>query len=126
MAPGVLLAVWVWNMAVGASEWGSLYFEVLLRPDDGGSVAHQPFKGGENHRMWPECMQVHTTLSKTLCSCQSIIKAHVSTLLKIITPVFCLFSWSKQVVKGGGAAGGGFSVLIACLFKSLPSGEEST
>lgn len=47
MALDVLLAVWVCSMAVGASEWGSLYFEVLLRPDDGGSVVHQPFKGGE-------------------------------------------------------------------------------
>lgn len=94
MALGVLLTVWVWSMAVGASEWGSLYFEVLLRPDDGGSVACQPLKRGKNTHtkkskewVWHKCINVIL---------YSITELHLSKLSAIITQVFYLFSLVKR------------------------------
>lgn len=44
MGLGVLLTVWVWDTAAEASEWGSLYFEALLHPDDGGCRLPAPQK----------------------------------------------------------------------------------
>lgn len=86
MALGVLLTVWVWSMAVEASEWGSLYFELLLRPDDGGSVPCQPLKRGKN-------THTHT---KTNIIFYSITELHLSKLSEMITQVFYLFSLVKR------------------------------
>lgn len=47
--PGCPLTVWVWSMAVEASEWGSLYLEVLVHTVyDGDSVSCQHLKSGKN------------------------------------------------------------------------------
>ncbi len=75
MALGVLLNVWVWDVAAEASEWGSLCFEALLRPDpdDGGSVACQPAKEEKTQKLdQMSVTQMNADAQNlSLCSCQS-------------------------------------------------------
>ncbi len=78
MGLGVLLTVWVWDKAAGASEWGSLCFEALLRPDDGGSVACQLLKKGKNTQKLERMSltQMHADAQNFLIYLHSVVVSH--------------------------------------------------